>query len=81
MRKLDPVFAIAIFGEESLVGMGPNLRPLSIIVGFIGRVVANIWHYQAQRITRDMRTIKALEASLEKKWESKYLCIYGYCYG
>ena len=45
------------------------MRPPSYLVSYIGRIIANIWHLQALRISRDIKAIKVLEVQVEKKWQ------------
>ena len=71
MRKLDGHFAMALFGPEGVTGSGVTMRPPSYLVSYIGRMIANIWHHQALRISRDIKAIKMLEVQVEKKWQGK----------
>ena len=72
VRKLDGYFAMALFGPEGVTGSGVTMRPPSYLVSYIGRIVANIWHHQALRISRDIKAIKLLEGEVEKKWRGEY---------
>lgn len=62
---------MALFGPDGVSGTGMNLRPLTYLVPYIGRIIANIWHQQSVSINRDMARIKTLEQSVEKKWQRK----------
>ena len=72
VRKLDGHFALALFGPEGVTGSGVTMRPPSYLVSYIGRIIANIWHLQALRISRDIKAIKVLESQVEKKWQGEY---------
>lgn len=71
VRKLDGHFALALFGTDGVTGSGVTMRPPSYLVSYIGRIIANIWHHQALRISRDIKGIKLLEAEVEKKWQGE----------
>ena len=71
VRKLDGYFALALFGQEGVTGSGVTMRPPSYLVSYIGRIIANIWHHQALRISRDIKAIKVLEGQVEKKWQGE----------
>lgn len=73
LNKYNYLFARAIFGPESLIGSGASSRPKTVLVRFIGRVMAHIWHRENQNVERDQTAIAKMIEKSDQEWAGAYL--------